>query len=165
MNNNSQPTTRQKLRMTYVFTAFMFVLGAANFYGLCDDLHRASFREVQGKVVQSSQYTGSSKVAKARVPKLLTDVEYTYKLDGKEHTKMETSEWISDLEARNQFAPGQPITIYVNPNDAREATMEKARDFQTDLITMWILGVATLIGALESVRLIHKIRKETVIAA
>lgn len=144
MNTSSQMTTQQKLRMTYVFTAFMFVLGGANFYGLCDDLHRASFKEVQGTVVQSRQYTGSSKVSKGIVPKLVTDVEYTFKFDGTQHTKIETSEWISDLEAQNEYAPGRPITIYVNPKDASEATMIEARNFQTDVITMWILGAAAL---------------------
>ena len=146
--------------MTAVLAGFLLLFTINMATANLRDMHQAGFSTVQATILSTKQRTGFSKVSKAAVPKLLTDIEYQYNFGDKEFKATETSEWISDLQAADQYAAGKQLTVYVNPADPTEVSMKRAPFTLTDLIGTALFGLAFLIAVGRCVMLFRR-RHET----
>lgn len=158
MSTTPKLTPAQEFRMSLVFTAFMLLFSGSGLLGLSEDAKRATYKEVQGKMVSIHQFTGFRKASKARVPQLVTEMEYSYQYDNKPYLKKEESEWISDTQAQDKYAVGKTLVVFVDPNDPTQATLEEGRDAGTDKITLGITSLAALIGVGVNLFLFQKMR-------
>lgn len=153
-------TTEQKMRMTAVAAGFLLLFTVNMAVANLRDLHKSSFTAVQATILSTKQRTGFSKVSKASVPKLLTDIEYQYRVGDKDFKATETSEWISDLQAADQYAGGKRLTVYVNPADPTEVSMNGSHFAASDVIGTALFGIAFLIAVGRCVVLFRR-RHET----
>lgn len=156
-----QLNSAQKFRMSIVFTVFMLWFTISGAYAVVEDLLRYNYREVPGTVMATKQSEGVNMVTlKVWTPKMVTDIEYAYTVDGKEYRRKESSDSLSDIDAQTKYAKGQKLAVYVNPNNPAIATIWEPRTLGTDEFIFALVALAGVIGVIQSIRYWREMKKE-----